>query len=48
MREILFRGKSKDNGEQGHKAFSEKEQQRYGADLLDIVTALFNAGCRKE
>jgi uncharacterized protein YjcR len=34
--------------EQGHKSFSEEQQQRYGKELLNIVTALYNAGYRKE
>ena len=39
---------SKRKGEQGHLAFTEEQQQRYGKEILDLVTALFNAGYRKE
>jgi hypothetical protein len=33
--------------EQGHLAFTEEEQQKYGKETLDAVVALFNAGYRK-
>ena len=33
--------------EQGHLAFTEEQQQRYGKEILDVVTALYNAGYRK-
>lgn len=34
--------------EEGHKAFTEQQQQRYGTELLNIATALYNAGYRKD
>ena len=38
---------AKSKGENGSDAFTDAQKQRYGADLLDEMTALYNAGYRR-